>query len=68
MSDWLSRKEAAIFLNKIGCPVSPQTLATMAANNNAGAGPPYTRYRWKNVRYLKADLIAWANKEMVRIK
>lgn len=68
MSDWLSRKEAATLLHKMGCPISVRTLEKLAVNNNAGGGPPYKRFRWKSVRYDRADLIAWANKEAVLIK
>ena len=38
--EWLSRKEAATYLEKIGCPVSARALEQRAANNNAGKGPP----------------------------
>lgn len=66
-SEFLSRKEAANFLRGIGCPVSARTLEKMAANNNAGNGPPFRRFRWKSVSYAKADLIAWADRETVVI-
>lgn len=59
-SDWLTRKMAAAFLTSIGAPLAPQTLAKLAANNNGGNGPPFTRTRWKIVRYRKADLRQWA--------
>lgn len=65
--DHLNRKEAANFLTKLGCPISARTLEKMASNNNAGKGPPFTRYRWKTVTYLRTDLMDWANKEMVRV-
>lgn len=68
MSDWLSRKEAASLLHKLGCPISVRTLEKLAVNNNSGHGPPYTRFRWKSVRYYKNELIAWADKQTVRIK
>lgn len=61
--EFLSRKEASAFLHSLGCPISPRTLEKMACNNNAGHGPPYTRYRWKQVTYARADLIEWAKKE-----
>lgn len=57
---FLSRKEAAAYLAKIGCPIGLRTLATLASNNNEGKGPRFTRTRWKIVRYLKTDLDAWA--------
>lgn len=66
--EWLSRKQASSLLHSIGCPISVKTLENMAVNDNAGKGPPYTRFRWKAVRYRRADLIAWAQKEAVRIE
>lgn len=66
--EWLSRKEAAAFLESIGCPVSPRSLANMASNNNAGKGPSFQRTRWKIVRYRKRDLEEWAYRETERIK
>lgn len=64
---WLSRRAAALYLTRIGCPVSPRTLEKMASKNNAGKGPPYVRAGWKAVRYRQADLDAWAKKRMVRV-
>ena len=65
--DWLSRKRAAEFLATYGCPVSPRTLENWAARNNSGKGPPFTRVRTNIVRYHKNDLMAWADKEVIRI-
>ena len=45
--EFLTRKEASTFLESLGCPVSYYTLSKYAENNNAGHGPPFTRYRWK---------------------
>lgn len=67
-ADYLTRKEAATYLARIGCPISAATLQKYAANNNAGSGPPFTRYRWKLVRYKRTDLDAWAKKEGTRIE
>ena len=65
---WLTRKEAAEFLTRIGCPISVWTLAQKAANNNAGKGPPFTRSGWKTLRYEPADLRAWAATQIIRIE
>lgn len=65
---WLDRKEAALFLTKIGCPVSAKRLANMASNNNAGKGPAYTRIGWAQVRYEERDLRTWAETRVVRIE
>lgn len=64
----LTRKAASGYLIKLGCPVSPRTLANMASNDNAGNGPAFIRFRWKTVRYKRADLDAWAVKEAVRVE
>lgn len=64
---WLSRKEAARFLCSIGCPVTWTSLAHKAANQNAGGGPPYTVTGHRTIRYLVADLRAWAAKAARRV-
>lgn len=66
-SEYLTRKEAAGYLARIGCPISAATLQKYAANNNAGKGPPFVRYRWRLVRYKRTDLDLWAKREGVRI-
>jgi hypothetical protein len=40
--EWLTRRQAANYLTSLGCQISHRTLANLAANNNAGKGPPYT--------------------------
>jgi hypothetical protein len=65
--DWLSRKEAAIYLSSIGCRISPRTLDNLAANNNAGKGPPFKRFRWNRVQYMRVNLDAWAKAECVEV-
>ena len=65
--EWLNRKEAAIHLANIGCPISVRTLEKWASHNNAGKGPPFMRIRWKIVRYSRADLEAWAYREVERV-
>jgi hypothetical protein len=67
-ADWLNRKRAAQFLADLGCPVSTRTLELWASNGNAGKGPPFVRVRTKIIRYLKADLQAWASREIVRVE
>ena len=66
-NDFLSRKEASAYLAKIGCPLSIQTLANLAANNNSGSGPPFLRIRKKIVRYERRALDQWAYDHIVRI-
>ena len=65
--DLLNRKAAAAYLTKLGCPVSPKTLAVKATNGNAGRGPPFFRYTWHAVRYARKDLDDWASKNMMRV-
>ena len=63
----LSRKEAAVYLETIGCPrISVRTLEKWAANKNAGNGPPFTKMR-KAIGYRREDLDQWAWREAVRI-
>lgn len=65
--DWLTRKEASIYLYSIGCPISASTLASMASNNNAGGGPSFSRISWKLVRYHRRDLDAWVKRKVQRV-
>jgi len=55
----LTRKEAAIYLATIDCPVAPSTLQSMAAQ---GKGPRYIRHLQRIVRYRVDDLKVWAAK------
>jgi len=66
-SDWLRPKEAVRYLATLGCCYSYRTLGNLRSNNNAGKGPSFVRIGWSKVRYLKADLEAWAKKQMVRV-
>lgn len=67
--EWLSRKRAASYLTARGYPISPQTLARLASNENAGKGPPF--YRDPDAKrlttYRREDLDAWREKRMVRV-
>lgn len=65
--EWLSRKEAAVFLQLHGCPITPNTLANLAANNNAGKGPAFTKYRAKFVRYKRDSLLDWARLQITAV-
>ena len=64
---WLNRKEAAQFLTSIGCRISAKTLTNLASNNNAGRGPPFTRFRWNRVSYRRTELELWASRETKRV-
>lgn len=66
--DYLTRKAAAAYLAKLGCPVAPKTLENLAANDNAGRGPSFTRAMTRIVRYRRADLDAWAARNMKRVE
>lgn len=65
--EWLSRKEAAAYLSKRGCPISAKTLANMAANGNARRGPPFSRIAWSRVQYRRTDLDVWMGAAMVTV-
>ena len=64
---FLSRKEAAVFLQILGVPIQGKTLANLAANGNALGGPPYIRLTWKAVRYRVSDLQAWAGSRKTHV-
>ncbi len=67
-SAWFTRKKATAYLSKIGCPVSPQTLANLAVHENSGHGPPFSRIGKKIIRYSKEDLDTWAATKTVRVR
>lgn len=66
--EWLSRKDAATFLEGIGCPIAPATLARMAYDNNARNGPPYTVVSHRIIRYSVSDLKKWAANRTRRVE
>ena len=66
--EWMTRKEAAVFLTKLGCPVSPGTLRNMARKNNQGHGPAFHRSGWRTVRYKTSDLRVWAENKVERVE
>ena len=65
--EWLNRKDAAIYLTSIGCPMSSKTLANLASNNNEGRGPPFNRFRWNRVAYKRVELALWAAQQTTRV-
>lgn len=65
---WFSRKEAALYLTSIGCPVTHNTLTNLARGDNALGGPSFYRLGWHTVRYKREDLAKWAERKCVRIE
>lgn len=65
---FFTRKQAAAYLHSLGLFLSAGTLKNYATHENAGRGPPFTRYRGFKVVYAKADLETWARKQVVRIE
>jgi hypothetical protein len=64
----LSRKEAARYLAKHNCKISPTTLLNMATHENAkGKGPPYFK-DGRRVFYSTEDLDAWRLRRLRRIE
>lgn len=61
--EWLSRKEAASYLNAIGAPVGTRTLASLASK---GDGPPY-KLVCGRAFYRPADLDVWAKKATIYV-
>lgn len=66
--EFLTRKQAAAYLATLGYPLSPDYLANLASNDNAGKGPPFIRIGWQTVRYSKVDLKAWFDARAVRVQ
>lgn len=65
--EFLSRKECAQYLATLGLPLKPKTLENLAANNNAGGGPPFTRVRWARTFYKRTDVEMWVKSQTRRI-
>lgn len=66
-NQYLSRKQAAAYLRNHNCPISHRSLERMAANGNAGKGPPF----WKSgqtVLYDPAELEEWRKKRIRRVE
>lgn len=66
--EWLTRKQAAGYLQEHGCPIEASTLMNMASNGNAGKGPAYYRVGWNRVRYKRTDLDEWKERKMIRVE
>lgn len=65
--EYLTRGECAEFLRLQGMRVSERHLANLAANNNAGEGPPFYRTRWTKVFYSREEVVTWLQAHTVRI-
>ena len=65
--EWLSRKEASRYLERNGCPISPERLAKMACNSNSGDGPRFFKSGWRTIRYRRDDLDTWRERVMVQV-
>lgn len=57
---YLSRKEASKFLLSLGLFIAPSTLAKFAS---VGGGPTFRRFG-RQVKYLRSDLISWAESRL----
>ena len=65
---YFTRKHAAAFLTRIGCPVTYQQLLWWASKGNAGRGPPFIRIGERMIRYSETDLTAWARTNVKRVE
>lgn len=61
--EYLTRGECAEFLRLQGLRMSERHLGNLAANNNAGGGPPFYRTRWNKVFYNRAHVVEWLKAE-----
>jgi hypothetical protein len=66
--EFFTRKAAALYLKKLGCPISPVTLGNMSRPKYRVKGPPYIRTLTRIVRYRRRDLDAWAAANSVRVE
>jgi len=57
-ADFLSRKEAARYLTRIGRKISFYTLNNLASNGNKGHGPRFMKFGNRTV-YRREDLDKW---------
>lgn len=60
MSDYLTRAEAAGYLNERGLPITKNTLQKMATT---GGGPVYRLFGTRTV-YTASDLDAWVEQKL----
>lgn len=61
---WLSRKAAAIYLTRLGVPMTHEYLSKLALAENAGKGPKFLKSGWKTVRYSKTELDAFIKRKV----
>ena len=55
---WVGRKEAAVYLQRLGCVVSAGYLANLACPKNSGKGPPCFKNGGR-AAYRLIDLEMW---------
>ena len=65
---YFTRKQAAAFLVRIGCPVTYQQLNRWSVGDNSKRGPPFIRVRQRQISYSETDLRAWAKQNVKRIE
>jgi len=64
---YLSRKEAADYLQRRRCHISYATLGNMAAGNNSGGGPPFYKDGGRAL-YTPTDLDQWRRGRLRRVE
>lgn len=57
---WMKRKECALFITKLGWPITAEQLAKMAQGKTADAGPPCRSTGWRSIWYHEDQARAWA--------
>jgi hypothetical protein len=66
-TEWLTRKQASLYLTDLGYNISPKSLSNLASNNNAKGGPSFTRIGWRAVRYRREDVRKWFEARVERV-
>lgn len=66
-SGWLSRKEAAAYLRRLGLPIEHTTLANLATKRQQ-RGPTYYRFGSSCALYKVEDLDAWRILRLIKVE
>lgn len=67
IAGWMRRKEAAVFITRLGWPVTVDQLEKMAAGKMKDeAGPPSRTTGWRSVWYSEEGCRAWVQQKLAQ--